>query len=243
MRRRCAHFAQNGGGSLDDYIALLRDPPLAAVADLGGCEKIAAELADLLVARKQRNPLWRSTAESIEPETLFGLGEEQTRVSVLNLFGLGSESSKHEFLNQIVMRLYTWIKKHPAPAGSLRGLLVIDEARDFVPSRGSTACKETLCRMTAQARKFGLGIVFATQAPKDVDHRIVNNCFTQFYGQFNSPAAIAAVRDLLTQKRVANPDDITRLRPRPVLFLQLQRHRPGLQNSDAHVPVASRAAG
>jgi DNA helicase HerA-like ATPase len=52
-----------------------------------------------------------------------------------------------------------------------------------------------MLRLTAQARKYGLGLIFATQAPKSIDHNIVANCNTHFYGQANSPAAISVVQE------------------------------------------------
>ena len=69
--------------------------------------------------------------------------------------------------------------------------------KDFVPSQGSSSCKESLTRLTAQARKYHLGLVFATQNPKDLDHKIVANCSTHYYGKVNSPAAIDVIRDQL----------------------------------------------
>jgi hypothetical protein len=127
------------------------------------------------------------------------------------MVGLPERDMQQSFLNQLAIELFTWIKRNPAPDGTLRGLLVIDEAKEFVPSGQSSVCKETLIRLVAQARKFGLGVIFAAQAPKDIDHRILNNCFTQLFGQVNSPAAVKAVKDLLTQKRASDPGSIARL--------------------------------
>jgi DNA helicase HerA-like ATPase len=109
------------------------------------------------------------------------------------------------------MTLFTWIKKNPAPVDKpLRGLLVIDEAKDFVPSRGSTPCKASINRLAAQARKYGLGLIFATQAPKSIDHNIIANCSTQFYGRANSPAAIEVIQEQLSQ-RGGGGQDIAKL--------------------------------
>jgi DNA helicase HerA-like ATPase len=109
------------------------------------------------------------------------------------------------------MNLFAWIKKNPGPGDRpLRGLLVIDESKDFVPSQKASVCRESLVRLAAQARKYHLGLVFATQNPKDIDHRIVANCSTHFYGKVNSPAAIETVRGLI-QAKGGSGDDVPKL--------------------------------
>ena len=87
---------------------------------------------------------------------------------------------------------------------------MIDEAKDFVPSQKASVCRESLVRLVAQARKYHLGLIFATQNPKDIDQRIVANCSTHFYGKFNSPAAIDTVRELIRLKG-GSGEDLPRL--------------------------------
>ena len=64
--------------------------------------------------------------------------------------------------------------------------------------------------LAAQARKYGLGMIFATQAPKGIDNKIVSNCTTHFYGRMSSPATIEATRELMAAKG-GSGDDIGRL--------------------------------
>ena len=129
-----------------------------------------------------------------------------------NLVGLPGQDSQQKFINQLAMTLFSWIKKHPAKNGSLLGLLVIDEAKDFVPASKSVACRDNLVRLAAQARKYGLGLLFATQTPKSIDHNIVANCSTLLLGKQNSPAAIAAAQQLL-QDKGSSGDDVAKLGP------------------------------
>lgn len=166
-------------------------------------------MADSLRARKETDVLFRLTGSELDPGVLFGSDAPggKTRISVINFIGLPTLDSQQQFLNRLAMTLFTWIKKNPAP---VRGLLVIDEAKDFVPSGKSTACKASLLRLTAQARKYGLGLILATQAPKDIDHTIVGNCSTHFYGKASSPAAIDVGREQL-KMRGGSGDDIPRL--------------------------------
>jgi DNA helicase HerA-like ATPase len=136
---------------------------------------------------------------------------------VINLVGLVGLEAQRQFLNQLAMTLFSWLKKHPTPPGrALRGLLVIDEAKDFVPSQGSTTCKASLMRLAAQARKYHLGVVFATQNPKEIANTIIGNCSTQYYGKAGSPEAIKVVRDQI-QLRGGCGDDVPAL-PRGTFY-------------------------
>jgi DNA helicase HerA-like ATPase len=76
----------------------------------------------------------------------------------------------------------------------------MDEAQDLVPSAGTTAASESTRRLAAQARKYGLGLLFATQSPKGLHNSIPGNATTQFFGLLNAPAQIEAARDLARAK-------------------------------------------
>ncbi|WP_438023450.1 helicase HerA domain-containing protein [Sorangium sp. So ce233] len=191
-------FVQEGGGDLSAFLDVLGDLPDAASLKISTARKVATALTDSLRAAVQTNPLLHEEGEPLDPGVLFGVGSERPRVSVLSLVGLPGLDAPLQFVNQLAMTLFTWVKKNPCPPDRpLRGLLVIDEAKDFVPSQGSTPCKESLIRLVAQGRKYGLGVVFATQAPKSIDHNVIANASTQFYGKVSSSAAIDTVEEQL----------------------------------------------
>jgi DNA helicase HerA-like ATPase len=128
---------------------------------------------------------------------------------VINLSGLQGEVARQQFVAQLSMTLFSYVKRHPARDQPLLGLLVIDEARDFVPATRSVPGKDNLIRLVAQARKYGLGILFATQAPKSLDHQIIANCATQFYGRAASPSAIETVREQIKLRGGSGSDIAT----------------------------------
>lgn len=115
---------------------------------------------------------------------------------MISFIGLISEEQRQSFVNQLQMGLMTWIKAHPATGRPLSGLLVMDEAQTIAPSGATTAATESTLALASQARKYGLGLIFATQAPRGIHNRIVGNAATQFYGLIKAPAQIAAVRQL-----------------------------------------------
>jgi Helicase HerA, central domain len=199
-------FAEVEGSLLDDLIRLLADLP-EDVSQISKATKLGAAIADQLHAAIETNPLLKSAGPSLDPKTLFHTSNGKTRLSVINLSGLGSDDAQQSFVNQLQMTLFTWIKQNPSPTGRL---YVLDEAQNFAPSQAGTACKASALSLAAQARKYGLGMIFATQLPKGIDNRIVSNCTTHFYGRMSSPTTIETTRELMAAKGGA-AEDIGRL--------------------------------
>ena len=202
-------FAYRGGGSLDDLIELLSDLP-EDVSKISDAPKLASQIADQILAVIATNPLLKSTGPCLDPQRLFFGSNGKTRVSVINLAGLASDEARQSFVNQLQMALFAWVKKHPARDRPLAGLLVMDEAQTLAPSGALTACTRSTLALASQARKYGLGLVFATQAPKGLHNGVSGNAATQFYGLLNAPAQIAAVQEIARAKG-ATAVDISRL--------------------------------
>jgi DNA helicase HerA-like ATPase len=121
----------------------------------------------------------------------------KTRISVINFSGLHADASRQDFVNQVQMALFTFIRKHPSETPRL---YVLDEAQNFAPSTASTPSKASAKALAAQARKFGLGMIFATQAPKGIDTNIVSNCTTHFYGRMSSPELIDSTKEMMASR-------------------------------------------
>lgn len=204
-------FALKDPCALRDFIAYLDDLP-ENTSDIVDARKLGAEIANQLRASIAVNPLLASSGSRLDPAALLTASAGgKTRISVINFSGLPSDESRQAFVNQLEMALFTWIKRNPAPQGRpLNGLFVMDEAQNFAPAQQSTPCKGTTLSLVAQSRKYGLGMIFATQAPKGIDNKIIGNCTTQFYGKMNAPATIDAARELMSAKGGA-ADDIGKL--------------------------------
>ncbi|MCC8164910.1 MAG: DUF87 domain-containing protein [Planctomycetes bacterium] len=200
------YMARHGGGDLDTLVDVLRELPEDSGAHIHDkAEKMAGDMSAHLKGALITNPLLGGKgAPTSVADLLTGTGG-RTRISVINLSGLGGSSEAQQvFVNQLAMTLFGWIKENPVEG--LGGLLVIDEAKDFIPSQKSTPCKDSVIRFAAQARKYGMGLLLATQEPKSVDTKIISNCNTQFFGRQNSPATIEAAEALLERKGVARLD-------------------------------------
>jgi DNA helicase HerA-like ATPase len=144
----------------------------------------------------------------LDPKLLFFGSSSRVRVSVINLSGLTSDAAKEDFINRLQMTLFSWIKKHPSSTGLL---YVIDEAQTFLPSQKPALSLGSGVRLVAQARKYGLGMIVATQAPRGINNQVVSNCTTQFFGKQNAPATIGAAQEIIAASG-GRADDIGKLK-------------------------------
>lgn len=210
LREALTHYGRRGGTGLKGLIELLSALP-DGVSELGGADRIGADLAQILTAAMVNDPLFGGDGAPVDPGLLLTPAPgKRARISVVNLAGLQSDDQRQSFVNQLQMALFAWIRRNPAGDRPLGGLFVMDEAQTFAPSGAMTACTQSTLALASQARKYGLGLVFATQAPKGLHNRIPGNAATQFFGLLNSPAQITAAREM-AQAKGGDVSDISRL--------------------------------
>ncbi|MCP1547248.1 MULTISPECIES: helicase HerA domain-containing protein [Methylorubrum] len=197
------HFADRGGGKLADFTALLADLP-DGISPIGNAARLGAGMADQLHAAVATNPLLKVEGTVLDPRHLFfGPDPARTRISVINLSGLGSDAAREDFVNRLQMTLFGWIKKNPSPRGML---YVVDEAQTFLPAQKSSPSLGSGIKLVAQGRKYGLGMIVATQVPRGIHNQVVSNCTTQFFGRQSAPATIAAAQEIIAANGGAASD-------------------------------------
>lgn len=200
LRQTIVHHARAGSRSLPELIDVLEDLP-EGVTNLNGGRKIAAEVAELLKAAMVNDPLFAGVGTPVDPALLLTPADgKRARISVISFAGLPSEAQRQSFVNQLQMELFAWIKRNPAGDRPLGALFVMDEAQTLAASGSLTASTRSTIVLAAQARKYGLGLLFATQAPKGLHNQIAGNAMTQFFGRLNSPAQIAAANEMARAK-------------------------------------------
>lgn len=205
------HFGRYRSGGLGGLIDLLADFP-EDLSRIGGATKIADGLAQVLRAAVVTDPLFGGEGTPVDPARLLTPADgKRARVSVISFVGLQGEAERQSFVNQLQMALFAWIKRNPAGDRPLGGLFVMDEAQTFAPSGAMTACTRSTLALASQARKYGLGLVFATQAPKGLHNGIPGNAATQFYGLLNADVQIEAAKAMARVKG-GSVDDIGSLR-------------------------------
>jgi Helicase HerA, central domain len=207
LRDALNFYAQRGEqGGMRELISILTALP-DGVTQLAKGDKLAGEMADTLTAAMVNDPLFGGEGTAADPGALLRPADgKRARVSVISFIGLNSDEQRQGFVSQLQMALFAWIKRHPAGDRPLGGLFVMDEAQTLAPSAGKTPCTASTLALVSQARKYGLGLVFATQAPRGLHNQIPGNAATQFFGLLNSPVQIAAAREMAQAKGGSVPD-------------------------------------
>lgn len=211
LREALQEYGRRRDPTLRGFIDMLADLP-DDVSAMSNAKGIAAELAQNLRAAMINDPMFGGAGTPVDPGVLLTPSDGyRARVSVISMIGLPSDQQRQGFVNQLQMALFAWIKRNPAGDRPLGGLLVMDEAQTLAPSGKFTPSTFSTLALSSQARKYGLGLVFATQAPKGLHNQIPGNAATQFFGLLNSPTQIDTAEEIARVKGGRVPD-ISRLR-------------------------------
>ncbi|MDR2302374.1 MAG: DUF853 family protein, partial [Deltaproteobacteria bacterium] len=181
-----------------DLIECLKDLPQDIVDDQGlQATQLAKKMFEELNAAVNVNPeLKGKNATSIDD--LFVSPSGKSRLSIVNLQAMESDTAKQTFVQGLLSDIFTWLTKRPrkTEANPLSYLVAIDEARDFVPSGKSNPSKQPILGLVNKVRKYGCGVILATQAVKSIDNGVVTNCKNQFFGSQKSATDIESCRNM-----------------------------------------------
>ena len=210
LREALTHYACQEDRSLSGFVDMLAELP-AGVSQLTTATTMAADLAETLRAAMVNDPLLGGTGEPADPAVLLTPAPgKRARISVISFIGLPSDEQRQAFVSQLQLEVFAWIKRNPAVDRPLGGLFVMDEAQTIAPAGSWTASTQSTILLAAQARKYGLGLLLATQAPKGVHNQVTGNATTQFFGRLNNSTQIAAANDIARAKG-STIADISRL--------------------------------
>lgn len=200
LRQTIEHYGRSGQRSLAGLIAMLFELP-DEVNTVRNAARLAADMADTLNAARVNDPLFGDDGEPVDPAVLLTPAEgKRARISVISFVGLVSDEQRQGFVSQLQMELFAWIKRYPAADRPLGGLFVIDEAQTIAPAGASTASTQSTIVLASQARKYGLGLVFATQVPKGLHNQIAGNATTMAIGRLGVPAQLDAAEEMARAK-------------------------------------------
>ena len=211
LREALQWYGRRPSATLQGFLAALADLP-DGVSVIANARDRAAELSQNLRAAMVNDPMFGGDGAPADPGSLLTPSDGyRARVSVISMVGLSDGAQREGFVNQLQMALFAWIKRNPAGNRPLGGLLVMDEAQNFAPSGRTTVATRSTLALSSQARKYGLGLVYATQAPRGLNPNIPGNAATQFFGLLNAPVQITVAKEMARVKGGLVPD-ISRLR-------------------------------
>jgi hypothetical protein len=194
LRRALERYARVGGRTLAGFVELLGEPPGDIVNSR--TSRFAVQMADTLDAAIETDPLLRESGASADPGLLLTPSPgKSARISIISFVGLSGDGPTR-FVSRLQAALFSWFKAHPADDRPLGGLLVMDEAQDFVPAGASNPSTASTVELIRQIRKYGLGIALASQVPKGINNQALGNTANQFVGRLTAPVQIKAAEEM-----------------------------------------------
>ena len=117
-------------------------------------------------------------------------------VNIIYLNTLTSENDKQFFLATLFKELYCWMLKNPSDHLSL--LFYVDEIAPYIPPYPrNPPPKEAYTLLFKQARKYGIGLVAATQNITDIDYKALAQVNTWCLGRMMTTQDIARVQKII----------------------------------------------
>ncbi|WP_437747800.1 helicase HerA-like domain-containing protein [Sorangium sp. So ce1504] len=198
-----AHLAERRlrarrAAGLEELLADLADPPIAAVGALGVDEffapkerqALARELNTLLASPTFAT--WRKgapldVASWLAPQVGSGSGGAKTPAVIVSVAHL-DDDERLLVLGLLFDQLLSWVRGLSGTS-DLRALVVFDEVFGFLPPHpANPPTKRPLLALLKQARAFGVGVVLATQNPMDLDYKALSNAGAWFVGRLQTDA-------------------------------------------------------
>lgn len=151
-----------------------------------------------------------------------------------NIFYLAhlSEAERMFFVTLLFSAIESWMRAQRGTSG-LRLLVYFDEIMGYLPPVANPPSRTIILRMLKQARAFGVGLLFATQNPVDLDYKALSNAGTWIIGRLQTEQDKQRLLDGLESAAAGSIDRtqadkmISALGKR--IFLYHNVHRPGLQ--------------
>ncbi|MBE2181752.1 MAG: DUF87 domain-containing protein [Chthoniobacterales bacterium] len=122
--------------------------------------------------------------QPLDIDTLLRTPAGKPRLAVLSIAHL-SDAERMFFVTTLLQETIAWMRRQPGTP-SLRALLYMDEIFGYLPPVANPPSKGPLLLLLKQARAFGLGLLFATQNPADLDYKALSNCGTWFIGRLQT---------------------------------------------------------
>jgi hypothetical protein len=145
------------------------------------------------------------------------------RASVIDMTGILPELQA-----MIVSRLLTDIFEARKRRMISPGMVVVEEAHNYIPERGTgNAASTSIVRtIAAEGRKFGLGLMVISQRPARVDKNVISQCNTQIIMRVTNPNDLKALSKGLEGMTTDLEEEIKRLPAGAAMLVSNEIERP-----------------
>jgi hypothetical protein len=115
------------------------------------------------------------------------------RIAIFSIAHL-SDPERMFFVSLLMNQVLGWMRTQSG-TNSLRAIVYMDEIFGYLPPTGNPPSKTPMLTLLKQARAFGIGMVFATQNPVDLDYKALSNMGTWFIGRLQTERDKARLLD------------------------------------------------
>ncbi len=184
------NWRNNTDLSMEQLIIQVQRPPFSKLGVLD-LDSVISEKDRLKLSQALNNiiaaPNFQSwiKGEALHIPSMLFTPEGYPRTTIFYTAHLND--AERQFITTLLLEsIHSWMRSLSGST-SLRALVFIDEAVGmFPPHPYNPPTKEPLMRLLKQGRAFGVGILVATQNPKDVDYKGLSNAGTWLIGKLQT---------------------------------------------------------
>ena len=157
------------------------------------CQEIARKLRFLTVGTPS---LMFQKGVQIDMDMFMDKSDGKVPLNIIYMNTLSSTNDKQFFLATLLRELYCWMLKNPSE--DIQLLFYVDEIAPYIPPYPrNPPPKEAYAFLFKQARKYGVGLVAATQNITDIDYKALAQVNTWCLGRMMTQQDIARVKQII----------------------------------------------
>ena len=195
------HLWQNGETVRDmEHMAQLVTKPPEAITEI--LKSFVTKREPQEIARKLRfltvgtPSLMFQKGVQIDMDMFMDKSDGKVPLNIIYMNTLSSTNDKQFFLATLLKELYCWMLKNPSE--DIQLLFYVDEIAPYIPPYPrNPPPKEAYAFLFKQARKYGVGLVAATQNITDIDYKALAQVNTWCLGRLMTQQDISRVKQII----------------------------------------------
>jgi hypothetical protein len=172
-------------------------------------EEIARKLRFLTVGTPS---LMFQNGVQIDMDMFMDNSDGKVPLNIIYMNTLSSSNDKQFFLATLLKELYCWMLKNPSE--NIQLLFYVDEIAPYIPPYPrNPPPKEAYAFLFKQARKYGVGLIAATQNITDIDYKALAQVNTWCLGRLMTQQDIARVKQIIQSIDPAHAENVLKKLP------------------------------